>query len=127
MKYIKLVFQILVLYGFVIVGNWLQDFLHLPLPGSIIGLLVLLAVLSLKVFQLEWIESGSYFLLSYLPLYFIPATVGVMNYGHVFAGKGFLLIPITMISTFLTMWFSSYISQVLVKKSANKEELSCKL
>jgi len=127
MKYIKLVFHILVLYGFVIVGNWLQDFLHLPLPGSIIGLLVLLAVLSLKVFQLEWIESGSYFLLSYLPLYFIPATVGVMNYGHVFAGKGFLLIPITMISTFLTMWFSSYISQVLVKKSANKEELSCKL
>ena len=100
MKYVKIVLQIIVLYGFVLMGNWLQDLLHLPLPGSIIGLLVLLAALSLKVFQLEWIESGSYFLLSYLPLYFIPATVGVMNYGHVFAGKGFLLIPITIIARF---------------------------
>lgn len=126
MKYVKIVLQIFVLYGFVLVGNWLQDFLHLPLPGSIIGLLVLLAALSLKLFQLEWIEAGSYFLLSYLPLYFIPATVGVMNYGHVFAGKGFLLIPITMISTFMTMYFSSYISQAIAKKSANKEGISCK-
>jgi len=126
MKYIKVVFQIMALYGFVLIGNLLQNFLHLPLPGTIIGLLVLLATLSLKVFRLEWIESGSFFLLSYLPLYFIPATVGVMNYGHVFAGKGFLLIPITMISTFLTMWISSYISQFLAKKSANKEGISCK-
>lgn len=126
MKYVKIVLQILVLYGFVFVGNWLQELLHLPLPGSIIGLLLLLASLSLNVFQLEWIESGSYFLLSYLPLYFIPATVGVMNYGHVFAGKGFLLIPITMISTFLTMWISSYFSQFLAKKSAKKEGVACK-
>lgn len=126
MKYIKTTPQIIALYGFVLIGNWIQYFLHLPLPGSIIGLLVLLAALSLKVFQLEWVESGSYFLLSYLPLYFIPATVGVMNYGHVFAGKGFLLIPITIISTFLTMWISSSISQFLANKSAKKEEASCK-
>ncbi|KAA0965454.1 CidA/LrgA family holin-like protein [Sporosarcina sp. ANT_H38] len=126
MKYIKIVLQIIVLYSFVLLGNWLQDLLHLPLTGSIIGLLLLLAALSLKLFRLEWIESGSYFLLSYLPLYFIPATVGVMEYGHVFTGKGFLLIPITMISTFLTMWISSYTSQALAKKSAGKGEASCK-
>lgn len=126
MRYIKIVLQIIVLYGFVLLGNWLRDLLHLPLSGSIIGLLVLLAVLSLKVFRLEWIESGSNFLLSYLPLYFIPATVGVMNYGHIFTGKGFLLIPITIISTFLTMGISSYISQFLANKSKKKEGISCK-
>ena len=126
MRYIKIVLQIIVLYGFVLLGNWLRDLLHLPLSGSIIGLLVLLAVLSLKVFRLEWIESGSNFLLSYLPLYFIPATVGVMNYGHIFTGKGFLLIPITIISTFLTMGISSYISQFLANKSVKKEGISCK-
>ena len=126
MGYIKIVLQIIVLYGFVLLGNWLRDLLHLPLSGSIIGLLVLLAVLSLKLFRLEWIESGSNFLLSYLPLYFIPATVGVMNYGHIFTGKGFLLIPITIISTFLTMGISSYISQFLANKSVKKEGISCK-
>ncbi|MER2089840.1 MAG: CidA/LrgA family protein [Sporosarcina sp.] len=121
MKYIKIVLQVLVLYGFVFIGNWLQDFLNVPLSGSIIGLLLLLAALSLKIYRLEWIESGAYFLLAYLPLYFIPATVGVMNYWHVFAGIGFWLIPITMISTLLTMWISSTVSQFFSRKSAEKE------
>jgi holin-like protein len=127
MKYIKIVSQILILYGFVLIGNWLRDFLHLPLSGSIIGLLLLLAALSLKIYKLEWIESGAYFLLAYLPLYFIPATVGVMNYWHVFAGIGFLLIPITMGSTLLAMWVSSTTSQSLERKSAKrKEQVPCK-
>lgn len=127
MKYIKIVWQIVILYGFVLIGNWLRDFLHLPLSGSIIGLLLLLAALSLKIYKLEWIESGAYFLLAYLPLYFIPATVGVMNYWHIFEGIGFLLIPITMVSTLLTMWVSSTTSQSLYRKSANsKGQISCK-
>lgn len=126
MKFVKIVLQILVLHAFVLVGGWLQDYLHLPLPGSIIGLLLLLASLSLKLFRIEWIEAGSYFLLSYLPLYFIPATVGVINFGHVFTGKGFLLIPLTILSTFLTMWVSSYMSQFLARKSdKRKEEIPC--
>lgn len=126
MKYIKIVLQIVILYGFVLIGNWLRDLLHLPLSGSIIGLLLLLAALSLKIYKLEWIESGAYFLLAYLPLYFIPATVGVMNYWHVFVGIGFLLIPITIVSTLLAMWVSGTTSQSLARKSAkSKEQVRC--
>lgn len=121
MNYIKIIFQVMMLYGFVLVGDWLRTVLHLPLPGSIIGLLLLWGALSLKLFRLQWIEAGTYFLLAYLPLYLIPATVGAMEYGHVFQGKGFLLIPITMISTFLTMWISGYTSQWIARKSAEKE------
>lgn len=122
MKYIIIVLQALLLYGFVLVGSWLQNFFHVPLPGSIIGLLLLWACLSLKIIQLEWIESGSYFLLSFIPLFLLPATVGGMDYGHIFTGKGFLLIPITMISTFLTIWVSGYTSQFIARKSAEKKE-----
>lgn len=126
MKYIKIVLQVLLLYGFVLVGGWLQSFLHVPLPGSIIGLLLLWVALSLKIIRLEWIETGSYFLLSFIPLFLLPATVGGMDYGHIFTGKGFLLIPITMISTFLTMWISGYTSQFIARKSAKGEgEVSC--
>lgn len=123
MKFFIIFLQVLILYGIFLLGEFLQRFFELPLPGSIIGLLVLWLALLLKVFPLKWIESGSYFLLSYLPLYFIPATVGVMDYGHVFLGKGFLLIPITIISTFLTLWLSGVTSQYLAKR---KEQVSCK-
>ena len=39
-----------------------------------------------------------------------------MDYGHVFLGKGFLLIPITIISTFLTLWLSGVTSQYIAKR-----------
>ena len=126
MKYIKIVLQVLVLYGFVLVGSLLQYFFHIPLPSSIIGLLLLWVCLSLKIIRLEWIESGSYFILSFIPLFLLPATVGGMDYGHIFTGKGFLLIPITMISTFLTMWISGYTSQFIAQKSADRKgEVPC--
>lgn len=126
MKYIKLIGQVLLLYGFVLVGGWLRHFFHIPLPGSIIGLLLLWAALSFKIIRLDLVEKGSYFLLSFIPLFLLPATVGGMNYGYIFTGKGFLLIPITMISTFLTMWISGYTSQFIARKSAErKEEATC--
>ncbi|WP_203246508.1 CidA/LrgA family holin-like protein [Sporosarcina beigongshangi] len=126
MKYVKIIAQVILLYSFVLVGNWLQSFFHIPLPGSIIGLLLLWAALSLKIFRLHWIETGSYFLLSFIPLFLLPATVGGMDYGHIFKGKGFLLIPITIISTFLTMWISGYTSQFIARKAAKRRgEVPC--
>ncbi|WP_317935308.1 CidA/LrgA family protein [Sporosarcina aquimarina] len=113
--FIKLI-QIAVLYSFYMIGNWLHETLHIPLPGSIIGLLLVLGALSTKILNLKWIESGAYSLLSVLPIFFIPATVAVMNYGHFFSGKGSLLIPITIISTFLTMGVASFVSQSVAKR-----------
>lgn len=127
MKYIKIFLQILILFGFFLVGDWLHDFFRIPLPGSIIGLLLLWISLILKIFPLHWIETGSYFLLAYLPLYFIPSMIAVIDYGHVFVGKGFFLIVITIISTLLTMAIAGWTSQGMARRSAKRRErLSCK-
>lgn len=114
--------QVALLYGFFLVGGWLRDLLHIPLPGSIIGLLMLWGLLAAKVLPLSWVEKGAYVFLSTLPLYFIPATVGVMDYGHVFAGKGMWLIVITIISTIITMAAASAASQWVAKRQ--KEEVN---
>lgn len=127
LKYVKIGIQIVLLYIFAVAGNWLQSYFHLPLPGSIIGLLLMLAALYLKIIKLTWVESGSHALLAYLPIFFVPAMVGVIDYGEVFSGKGVLLIPLIMLSTFLTMWVSGYISQTIArKKDERKEQISCK-
>lgn len=125
LKYVKIGLQIILLYVFAMVGDWLQSYLRLPLPGSIIGLLLMLAALSLKIVKLQWVDSGSHILLSYLPIFFIPPMVGVIDYREVFTGKGILLIPLIMVSTFLTMWISGYVSQTIASKmSARKERIS---
>ena len=125
MKIVKTLIQVVFLYLFFMLGNFLRQWLSIPLPGSIIGLLILWGLLSFRILPLNWVEKGAYVFLSTLPLYLIPATVGVMNYGHVFKGKGLLLVVITIVSTFITMAVASLVSQSMAKRNEKDEvELS---
>ncbi|EGQ27639.1 murein hydrolase LrgA [Sporosarcina newyorkensis 2681] len=125
MKIVKTLIQVVFLYLFFMLGNFLRQWLSIPLPGSIIGLLILWGLLSFRIIPLNWVEKGAYVFLSTLPLYLIPATVGVMNYGHVFRGKGVLLVVITIVSTFITMAVASLVSQSMAKRNEKDEvELS---
>lgn len=124
MKIISIILQLLAITGFYLIGEAVQNFFNIPLPGSIIGFLLLFAALMLKIYPLEWIDSGAHFLLAFLSLYFIPATVGVVEYGELFSGKGMLLIPIVVVSTFLTMAASGWVSQYAAKASAERKERS---
>lgn len=117
MKFLITFTQLIILYGFYIAGEWLRDLFNLPLPGSIIGFLLLFIALLLNIYPLRWIESGAQFLLAFLSLYFIPATVGVIQYGELFTGKGLWLIVIAMVSTLLTMGVSATLSQWASRRS----------
>ncbi|ANU09132.1 Murein hydrolase regulator, LrgA family protein [Planococcus antarcticus DSM 14505] len=124
MKIIYIFLQLLAITGFYLLGEELQTFFNIPLPGSIIGFLLLFAALMLKIYPLKWIDSGAHLLLAFLSLYFIPATVGVVEYRELFSGKGILLIPIVMASTFLTMAASGWVSQYAARVSTERKERS---
>ncbi|WP_458122256.1 CidA/LrgA family protein [Paenibacillus sp. Z6-24] len=113
MKFVKIIVQIMLLYVIYLAGSYLQEWLSLPIPGSIIGLLLLFIMLLCRVIPVSWIESGSTIILFYLPLFFIPATVGVMNHLDLFAGKGLLLVVVVIISTILTIAVAGHVSQWL--------------
>lgn len=117
-----IIIHIIILYIFSIVGTWLKDLFNLSVPGSVVGLLLLFILLMTNVIKLEWIEDGAQFLISNLVFFFIPATVGVMNYFDLFKGKGILLILVVLISTILVMGISGLVSQYLVKNKAGAEK-----
>lgn len=121
MKFLLTFIQLVVLFGFYLIGEWLRELFNLPLPGSIIGFLLLFTVLLLKIYPLKWIDSGAHFLLAFLSLYFIPATVGVIDYADVFTGKGVWLLVIAIFSTLLTMAVSALISQWTARTTQQKE------
>ncbi len=122
MKFFLILFQAIFIYGFFLLGQLLRELFSIPLPGSIIGLMLLFFALSLKLFPLRFVDSAATLLLSFLPLFFIPATVGVIDYIDVFAGKGVFLIAIIIFSTLLTMAASGWMSQALGQRlEAGKE------
>lgn len=115
----QIIFQIAILYLFYYAGVWIQHALHLLMPGSIIGMLLLFCLLMTKKFKISWIDKGAGFLLSHLPLLFIPVTVGIIDFFDLFKGRGFFSIVVVIVSTILVMVTSAFVSQWIAVRKEN--------
>lgn len=119
MKYVTLLLQVGVLYIFSLVGLWIQEVFQLSMPGSLIGMLILFLLLSTRIFPLKWFELGAEKLIVFLPLFLIPSTTGLMEYGSFLLSKGSSIFLLVVASTVVTLAISGYVSQLLVT-SKNK-------
>ncbi|WP_240374562.1 CidA/LrgA family protein [Bacillus piscicola] len=113
--------HILILYAFYYVGMWLQNLLNIVMPGSIIGMLLLLALLFMRVIRPQWIGTGAQLLIAHMPLLFLPVTVGVISYLHVFKGKGLWIIVVTLLSTVAVMTVSGWTVQIMARRRGQHE------
>ncbi|SPZ60414.1 Holin-like protein CidA [Serratia quinivorans] len=93
-----------VLYAalFLIADRLVQQF-HLPLPANIIGMLMLLALISLRILPLNWVRAGSRWLLAEMLLFFVPAVVAVVNYAQLLMVEGWKIFLVIAVSTTLTL------------------------
>ncbi|WP_249306313.1 CidA/LrgA family protein [Lederbergia citrea] len=122
MKIVKIIMQITLLFIIYMAGVWIQKTFELFIPGSIIGMLLLLILLFTRTIRQEWIETGSLLLVRYLPLLFLPVTVGIITFLDLFRGKGFFIIVIVLISTALVMGCTGVISQWMMMKKGQENE-----
>jgi len=70
----------LVLLAFLFAGNAVSALLRLPIPGSVVGMVMLAASLHFRVVRPEWVRPAADVLIAHMSLLFIPAGVGVMAY-----------------------------------------------
>ncbi len=62
---------------FLLLGEGIRA-LGVPLPGNVLGMLLLTAALSLGLVRRAWIEAAVRFLLDHMALFFVPAGVGLI-------------------------------------------------
>jgi len=122
MKTLVIVLQICILYVFSYIGNVIQNFFHLIIPGSIIGLLLLFICLCIKIVPVKWIESGAGFVLSILVLFFIPTTVDVMNYPSLLSFHGALFVLAILLSTIISIAITGMAGQFFEKKAQKRKD-----
>lgn len=115
-RFLTVIIQISILFCIYYIGVFIQDLFQLFIPGSVIGLILMFLLLTTGLLKSKWIESGARFMIEHLVLFFIPATVGILNYYKLFAGKGIFLILITIVSTLCVMIVSGYVSGLLSSK-----------
>lgn len=121
MKYLLIVLQIGILYGLSFIGTAIHDYFHLSVPGSIIALILLFICLCLKIIPVTFIEKGAGFLLSALTLFYIPATVGIMNYPSLLSLHGLLLVVVILLSTIVSIAVTGTMSTFFEKKKVVKK------
>src|SRR5690625_7742139 len=91
------------------------QYLHMPIPGNVLGMIILFMSLVTGVIKLEWIDGAASFLLKHLVFFFIPITVGMMTLGSLFQHHGLALFVIFIGSVLLGGAFDGRLLERLMR------------
>lgn len=89
-------------------GELLARGLGLPLPGPVLGLLLLTQALRWAPLR-SAVAAGAEPLLAHLSLLFVPVAVGVLGHGAVLGRYGLQLLLVLLISTALGLLASAWV------------------
>ena len=113
MKYLK---QCTIILAIALLGELLNHFLALPIPGSIYGIVILFILLSTKVIKVDQIKDTASFLIEIMPVMFIPAAVGIINVWDIVKDNIITYSILIVVSTILVMGVSGLVTQLLIRK-----------
>ena len=109
-----MLFGLTVLLVFQLVGEALTYAFSLPIPGPVIGMLLLFGYLQWRGASAELKETAQ-LLLQHLSLLFVPAGVGIVSYGALLRTEWLPIVVTLVASTALTLLATAWLVHRLVK------------
>ena len=101
-------------------GESLTHAFDLPLPGPVIGLVLLLAALRLELVRRVVVDAAEG-LLAHLSLLFVPVGVGVITHLDVVSAYGLRLLAVVVLSTWIGMAVTALVLARLLRGAAPTE------
>jgi holin-like protein len=98
--------------------SWIVTFFRIPLPGSVLGMIVLFALLSAGIIKEQWLSAATTPLLKHLTFFFIPIAVELMEWGDLFVQKGYLLFLPLVLSALVALLTTGGIVQLLATSTS---------
>lgn len=77
---LRLLAGLLILVALNFAGTWLAAGLHAPIPGSVIGMLLLTALIELRILPIDAVRGAATLLVRHLALLYVPAGVAIIAY-----------------------------------------------
>ena len=74
----KIYLQLVISVGFSFIGNVISNVFRLPVPGSILGMILLFLALQFKILEFRHVDEAGSFLINNMTILFLPAGVGIM-------------------------------------------------
>jgi len=98
--------------------DWLSRRFALPLPGGILGLVLLLAALACGLIRSDWLRPGTGRLMGHMLLFFIPAMMAPLAHHELFGLLGLKVMAIIVISTTTVMLSTALIVDACFRRAA---------
>lgn len=99
------------------IGDILSKISGLPIPGTVIGMVLLFMLLYFKVIKLSSVEPAADVLLSNLAFLFVPPAVALITKLDLLKDIWVQILTITVISTVITMVVTGYTADILIRRS----------
>jgi len=99
-----------------IAGEIIHELFNLPIPGNVIGMVLLFVCLCTGIIKLEMIAEISKFLIDHLAFFFIPAGVGLIAYFDLLKENFIAIFGISLIVTIVVMAITGQTVQILRKR-----------
>ena len=113
MKYIA---QFCIILGYTFIGEALQRFLPLPIPGSVYSLILLFLALCFGIVRLDEVQETAHYLSSILPVMFVAPAVGIVEYWDLISSNLFPILLVILGTTVITFGISGTLVQRLMNK-----------
>lgn len=107
----KIISQYLIILICLIAGEFISRFFNIPIPGNVLGMIILLIALISGIVKLEKVEGAASTLIKNLPLFFVPAGVGIMAYFNIVSKYAAAIMIATFLSTLLVLLVTGHITQ----------------
>lgn len=99
-----------------LVGELISKGWHVPIPGSVLGMVLLFILLSIGIVKVEQIQELSDFLLDNLAFLCVPLGVGLLNSAGVLKGNWWQILLVVIISTLMVIIATGLTAQLLAKE-----------
>lgn len=109
--------QALVIAIIMLISNIIESFMPIPMPASVIGLVLLFIALCTGIIKLGQVEKVGTTLTNNIGFLFVPAGVSVINSLGILSTSPILIILLIIISTLLLLLCTGFFAQMLITKS----------
>jgi holin-like protein len=102
-------------------GEQVKTWLHLPVPGNVLGLFFLLLSFRLRLIPPQLIEEASNRVLYVLPALFIPIYVLGIGQRQLWSQMSWVLLPMLLLATAGLWIFVGHLAQKLLRREVKDE------
>jgi putative effector of murein hydrolase LrgA (UPF0299 family) len=103
-------------------GEVIHRLTGLPLPGSVIGMVLLLAWLALVPRERLTLTQVTGWLTAHLSIMFVPAAVGLMEEGAILSRYGLGIVVAVVVSTLLTLAVTALVFRAVAGRDEPEPE-----